>query len=246
MQEEWRDIPGFSNYQASSTGRIRMFYRRRQRLSEPQIVSLYIPKNDRRYITVHVLKDSGTRRTTPVHRLVALAFLPNPGNLPTVNHIDGVKKNNCVENLEWASYAWNMKHSFVTGLRECPVKGENQPLGKLSEADVKQIIEERSNGASQCVLAKKYGVNQSTIHRIVSGKYWNCVGKERTNEKFSIKGERHPRRKLSADDVREIRRHLERSTKTIKQLAEDFSIATCTVSAIKTRRLWPDLDKEAS
>lgn len=71
---------------------------------------------DNEYLVVN-LRKNGTTNVVAVHRLVAEAFLPNPKSLPTVNHKDGNKQNNFVENLEWVSYTDNNLHALKTGLR---------------------------------------------------------------------------------------------------------------------------------
>lgn len=73
----------------------------------------YIDKDG--YLRVGLHKNN-TSKTIPIHRLVAETFIPNSENKPTVNHIDGNKQNNCVENLEWATYQENNVHAIRTGL----------------------------------------------------------------------------------------------------------------------------------
>lgn len=58
------------------------------------------------------LRKEGNKKTVRVHRIIAQTFIPNPDNLPQVNHIDGNKTNNCVDNLEWCDASHNMKHCF--------------------------------------------------------------------------------------------------------------------------------------
>ncbi len=104
--EEWRDIPGYEGlYQVSSLGRIK----RNGRLKT-------FRKDRGGYLTVWLCKDS-EQKNFKVHRLVAQAFIPNPENKRTVNHIDGYKHNNVVENLEWATHSENIIHANNMGLR---------------------------------------------------------------------------------------------------------------------------------
>lgn len=114
-------------------------------------------------------------KTVPVHRLVASAFIPNPDNLPQVNHKDGNKKNNNLENLEWCSNSQNQKHAFANGLQ----KGNFlHPNSKLKPEEVEYI---KSNYKYGCLgfgirsLAKKFNVCDSTIKQILEGKSYKNV-----------------------------------------------------------------------
>lgn len=104
-----------------------------------------------------------------VHRLVAEAFISNPNNYPIVNHKDGNKLNNSVENLEWCTYGENLSHAYNTGLRDC--HGIKNPRSKLTADDVVEIrrtyVKGKHSEYNSYSLAKKYGVSSNTILKVV-------------------------------------------------------------------------------
>jgi hypothetical protein len=111
IAEEWRDIEQFKGeYQISNFGRIRNYRTKK-------VLKNYI--NPEGYIC-NSLRHSKEERThtVRVHRLIAEAFIPNPNNYPIINHIDGNKQNNNIENLEWCTAQHNIQHSFDNGLQE--------------------------------------------------------------------------------------------------------------------------------
>lgn len=103
--ELWREIPGFEGYEVSNQGVVRT-NKLRKGIMKTRI-------NNDGYEVVEVQKDK-QRYFTTVHRLVALAFIPNRDDKPEVNHIDGVKENNTVSNLEWVSKSENALHRHHT------------------------------------------------------------------------------------------------------------------------------------
>lgn len=98
-------------------------------------------KNSKKYWRVGI-QINNKQKHYAVHRLVAEAFIPNPNNLPQVNHIDGNKNNNKVDNLEWCDNSYNQKHALLLGLRDRIKSSENCHLRKLSIENVKFIKEE--------------------------------------------------------------------------------------------------------
>lgn len=119
MEEIWKDIEGYEGlYQVSNLGRVKSLERKCKVLNGYRTVNERIRslnKNRYGYITVSLNKNNKTKICT-IHRLVAIAFIENPENKIQVNHIDGDKSNNTVDNLEWVSQEENMQHAVNTGL----------------------------------------------------------------------------------------------------------------------------------
>lgn len=116
-------------------------------------------------------------KTQFVHRIVAQTFIANPNNLPCINHKDGNKLNNTVDNLEWCTHSENTIHAYETGL-ESKVCGEQHRAHKLTEEDVKYIRRvylKRDENFGAVALAKLLGVDRTTILDVVNNKTWREV-----------------------------------------------------------------------
>ena len=115
MEEEWRDIKGYEGYyQVSNLGRVKSLSRyvakgvRRMYVAER---ILKTRKNKNGYLAVYPCKN-GRNVAMDVHRIVGLVFIPNPNGYKDINHKDGDKENNRVENLEWVTRSQNIKHAY--------------------------------------------------------------------------------------------------------------------------------------
>jgi hypothetical protein len=106
-----------------------------------------------------------------VHRLVAMLYIPNPDNLPEVNHKDGDKLNNNYWNLEWCTRLHNMEHAYRTGLKDN--SGEKSGTSKLKSIHVRIIREAiATKRFTHTEIAQYFKIDQSTISNIKSGKSW--------------------------------------------------------------------------
>lgn len=113
-QEVWKPILGYEGlYEISNHGNVRSYKNGKWGIrAEPRAI---FGQKGKHYKTVPLCRD-GSKKTRPIHRLVAEAFLPNPENLSDVNHKDGNKDNNQVDNLEWCTHAENMRHASINDI----------------------------------------------------------------------------------------------------------------------------------
>lgn len=128
-------------------------------------------KIDRYGYHVVNLTKKGRRNMATTHRLVSLTYIPNPKNLPQVNHKNGIKTDNRVENLEWCTSKENILHSFKLGL-SCGRKGENHPLSRLTQADVNEIRKLFREGMMQKDIAPRYGIRKGYVSKICRHIIW--------------------------------------------------------------------------
>lgn len=159
--EIWKDIIGYDQYQINNYGKVKTIANKASR--KERILKLL--KHPKGYFRVGLYKNKKCRYFF-IHRLVAKHFIENPGNKQTVNHIDGDKSNNTVENLEWNTYRENMNHAINNKISAC---GERNGRSKLTQ---KQVEEIRNSPLNQYQLAKIYNVAQGTISRIKIKKGW--------------------------------------------------------------------------
>jgi len=180
MEEIWKDIEGFEGlYQASTTGKVRSVDRivphshgnRFRKLVGRELKS---HPNHKGYLMLQLSKN-GKVIVICNHRVIATTFIDNPLNLSEINHIDEVKVNNSVDNLEWITHIDNIRHG--TGMERSAksriglamVKGEQCGGAKLKES---QVIEILNSSKKSTELAKIFGVDHSQICRIRRRENW--------------------------------------------------------------------------
>ncbi len=205
-KEIWKDIEGYEAlYKVSNLGRVKSLDRidsigrhRKGKILKPSFSQGYP------YINLRIKSKTQPYR---IHHLVATAFIPNPEHKPEVNHIDGNKRNNCVDNLEWVTHSENMHHASITNLFNMP-KGESHWRALLTNEEIKSIRKEYiycGKEHNMRFLAKKYGVSRNTIGYIVNNKTYtdSSYGEELSKK---AKPKFRPNAKLTPEQVIEIRR----------------------------------------
>ena len=117
--------------------------------------------------------DDGRNHCVGVHRFVALAFIPNPDNLPEVNHKNGIKTDNRVENLEWCTSSDNHYHAYRCLGKTSAAKGKHfNREAKLSAIEVRII---RQTSLSDKELGEYFGVNPTTVFNVRKGRTYKYI-----------------------------------------------------------------------
>lgn len=167
---EWREVIGSNgDYLVSDTGLVMSLKSGKEKILKPR------PSVDG-YMR-YALRMNGRAYEVKAHRLVAIHFIPNTMNKETVNHKDGNKTNNAVENLEWANKNEQMLHAYKLGLKK-PMRGILQPSHILTEdmvRDLRQNYKARDKSFGAHAFAEKYGTSLATIYRCVCRKSYKNV-----------------------------------------------------------------------
>ena len=171
---EWRRLVyqgvSYEKFEASTDGHLR-------NVNTGTVYKEHVNKNGYCQVAVSL----GNRKNVKVfkiHKAIAETFIPNPDDKPEVNHKDGNKLNNCVDNLEWMTGAENTRHAYQTGLAKAKAGTDNY-CAKLTEDDVRYIREHyipRSSEYGARALGRKFDVNHKRILMIINGiSYKNVV-----------------------------------------------------------------------
>lgn len=164
-KEIWKDIVGFEGYQVSSLGRVRSF---------KGTIRVLSPNKSSRYCQVTLFRE-GERHYRKIHRLVAEAFIPNPNNLPFVNHKNEDKTDNRVENLEWCDAKYNNNYGCRIMRMASSLSGKDIPLKyrAIEQIDFNGNIVRTYEAIKQVV---EHGYNQSTICNCCKGRTKTAYG----------------------------------------------------------------------
>lgn len=160
--EQWHDINGY-DYEISTLGRVK-------NKKTGLVLSNAIETVG--YYTVGLHKNK-VRRTHRIHRLIMEAFVPNPNCYKYINHINGIKTDNRLENLEWCTHKHNIDHAYRIGLCQS-VKGSRHGMAVLNEQQVLTIREALKNSPAR-KLAKQFNVSEGTVSMIKHRVTWSHI-----------------------------------------------------------------------
>lgn len=166
MKEEWRDIKGWEGvYQISNSGNLKSLKFGKERILKKRY--------DAYGYVMYSLNKDGKSYQRKAHRLVLESFGEKIRGKEHVNHKNGVKGDNRIENLEWCTHSENIQHAFDVGLAK-GMKGEKHPQCKLTKEQVVQIRNMYKPGkVSQEAVAKLFGVDRKVVSDIYLGKSWS-------------------------------------------------------------------------
>jgi hypothetical protein len=192
--EVWLPVAGFEGfYEVSDFGRVRVLNSKQGGMKIKKFILKPCPLIHG-YLGVNLYKNK-KKKLCKIHRLVALSFLPNIDNKKLVNHKNGDKTNNAVQNLEWSTVSENTKHAYRV------LKSDSMINNKLTPIQVSIIRDCLSAGFLQWKIAKYFKVKQSTISLIATGKTWGNATVSNIERRITNTGKQFIPRKLKVNRI---------------------------------------------
>ena len=171
-----------------------------------------------------------------VHRLVLMTFKGMPTKKRCeCNHINGIKTDNRIENLEWCSRKENIRHSYRIGLSK---RGEDHGRAKLKEKDVLMVIELLKRDVSIKEISKRLKISAPSISQINTGRNWSHLSSCFPISKKTNRGENHYKTKLKEKDVVEIKKLLRNKKLKQTEIGRMFNVSGDDISQIKMKTRW--------
>jgi len=228
MEEYWKPIIGYEGYLISNKGRVKTLdryvpHKRHGRMFvEGVLIKQY--KDLENYYHVGLWKNNKST-TSKIHRLVGIHFIPNQENKSQINHKNGIKTDNRVENLEWATNQENRNHAVKNKLH---AYGINNGMTRLSEKQVISIYQECNNYE---MIARKYNVGISQVSRIKNGRQWKHLTNNIVENKFDR------RLKINKEIANQIRKDYINGL-SIRYLSEKYDLHLTTIYRIVNNKTW--------
>lgn len=176
--KQWKRVPGYSNYEASTDGEIKTFNWKNKGVEKVMKPAL----DNCGYLRTVLYNNEGVAKTIKVHRIIAMTFIHNPENKPQVNHINHIRSDNRVHNLEWVTASENVKWSFTC--KRSNINGERNPHTNLKDEDVIEMRKLWKHGRKNkydengnlCMtrkeLADKFGTTVDVVKSIIQKRTW--------------------------------------------------------------------------
>lgn len=185
------------------------------------------------------LYDGTKVHTKLVHRLVALAFIPNPENKPTVNHKNGIKTDNSVENLEWMTYSEQIIHANASGLRD------NSEINRPRRGNPKNIDDETAHMICKLIMdnwrnkdiVEALGVDKGVVTNIRAGNSYLYISCEYDFNQLPGSKER-----INIEKVIKICEMLQEK-KSYAEIRESLDVPSYTIASIKARKFWTTISQ---
>lgn len=197
---------------------------------------LFLRLNRCGYVVGYYWKNN-KQKVFSIHREVAKAFIPNPENKPQVNHIDGNKQNNDVNNLEWVTNQENQLHAYKLGLNK-PRNGASNNNAVITEEQAKEICRMFEEGYRNCDVSRITGVVINIVKLIKARRSWVHISKDYS---FTKKFEQ-----ASTETVKWVCKKLEEGFRSfeIVDISDNPKVTRSFVSGIKLRKNFKEISKD--